>query len=138
MSRRLIFAIVFIVIGVVAIVAAAASSGSAVSYIKSHYRKDGTDGGAQVYFSPKSVSQTVQDISNAESPGDRRTTESGVFLRYQNNMIGVLINRPSGSRVEVADQRTGYNHFYTYLGGFWGTYSGPAGAFRGGGPGAGK
>ena len=41
-------------------------------------------------------------------------------------------------RIEVANQRSGYNHFYSYVGGFWGTYSGPSASFRGGGPGAGK
>lgn len=138
MRTRLVFAGLFVLLGLAAIIGSIASSTSAASYIKSHYRHVGADQGAQIYLSPKSITQTVQDISNADSPGDRRTTESGVFLRYPNSMVAVLVNRGGGSKVEIADQRTGYTHFYGYIGGFWGSYTGPAGAFRGGGPGTGK
>jgi hypothetical protein len=126
-------------LGVGGIIAAvASSSGSATDYIQKHYKKDGTDQGTQVYLSPYSATQTAQQIAEADTPGDRRTTESGVFLRYPNTMIGVLVNPSGGSKVEVANQEAGYTHFYPFIGGFWGTYTGAAGSFRGGGPGTGK
>jgi hypothetical protein len=138
MRPRLLIAVVCTVLGIGAIVAAIASATSATDYIKKHYKRDGTDHGAQVYLAPHDVSQTVKEISDADAPGDRRDTESGVFLRYPHNMIAVLVSRKGGTKVEVANERSGYAHFFGYVGGWWGTYSGPAGTFRGGGPGAGK
>ena len=44
----------------------------------------------------------------------------------------------AGSRIYVDDQRQGYNRWYPYIGGRWGTFSGPGETFRGGGPAAGK
>jgi hypothetical protein len=43
-----------------------------------------------------------------------------------------------GSRIVVDDEETGYRRGFVYLGGWWGSYSGPAESFRGGGPGGGK
>ena len=137
MSRRVIIALAVAVVGLVVVVVAVASSTSAADYIKKHYPRAGTDRGIPVYASPYSATKTAQQISDADGPGDRRATESGVFLRYPREMIAVL-PAAHGSHVEVADQQQGYARYYGYVGGFWGTYSGPAGAFRGGGPGAGK
>jgi Domain of unknown function (DUF4247) len=136
-SRRAIIALIVAAVGLIVIGVAVATSQNAVDYIKKHYKRDGTDRGAPVYISPYTATQTAQQISDADGPGDRRTTESGVFLRYPREMIAVLA-AGRGSHILVANQRTGYGLFYGYVGGFWGTYSGRAGAFRGGGPGAGK
>jgi hypothetical protein len=140
MSRRtkLIIAGVVVVLGIGGLIAAIATAQSPGGYIKSHYRHVGSDDGAQVYASTKSASATATDIANAVKPADRLTTTSGVFLRYSNDYVAVLTQPAGGSRIEVSSGQTGYTHFYGYVGGFWGTYSGPAGAFRGGGPGAGK
>jgi len=65
-------------------------------------------------------------------------TESGVFLRYSKDYVGVVPDRGGGSKIYVDDERRGYAHFYPFIGGFWGSYSGRGESFRGGGPGAGK
>jgi hypothetical protein len=125
------------VLGLVGIVIALLGGTSITSYIKHHYHYVGRSSGAQVYSSSQSVVATAHDLINHDDPGDRRTTESGVFLRYPRTFVAVLPSG-SGSRIEVANQNAGYTMFYNYVGGYWGTYSGPAASFRGGGPGAGK
>jgi hypothetical protein len=112
------------------------------------YRKVGTEpppggkGGMPtlVYASPNSVSRTAADIVDQHKPADRRTTEAGAFLRYKNDVVSVVPPTAGsrGSRILVDDEEGGYHRNYGYVGGFWGTYSGPGGAFRGGGPGTGK
>jgi hypothetical protein len=93
-----------------------------------------------VYASAGSVSKTAAQIVGKHKPADRRTTESGAFLRYRDDVISVVPppKGQRGSRILVDDEEGGYHRNYGYVGGFWGTYSGPAGSFRGGGPGSGK
>ncbi len=93
-----------------------------------------------IYSSPKSVSATAHDISEKHKPADRRTTEAGAFLRYSDDVVAVVPppNGSRGSRILVDDEEGGYHRNHLFVGGFWGTYSGPGGAFRGGGPGVGK
>jgi hypothetical protein len=138
-SRRtkLIIAGVVVALGIILLVASVVSAQSPSSYIKDHYRRIGTDQGADVYASSKSATATATDIANAIKPADRLATPSGVFLRYSNDYVAVLA-QPSGSKIEVSTEQRGYSHFYGFVGGYWGTYSGPASSFRGGGPGAGK
>ncbi|WP_205697653.1 DUF4247 domain-containing protein [Conexibacter sp. SYSU D00693] len=78
-------------------------------------------------------------LAKRHKPAERRTTASGLFLRYSNQMVGVL-GGPGGrgSKVLLARERDGYGFFYPYVGGWWGTYSGRGESFRGGGPGGGK
>lgn len=90
-----------------------------------------------VYASPFGVSRTVADIADRHKPADRHTSPQGTYLRYRNDIVAV-VQRPEGTRILVDDEDTGYRNHYVFLGGWWGTYSGPGEAFRGGGPGGGK
>jgi hypothetical protein len=112
------------------------------NYVQDNYRferEDRTDEGRSlVYRSDQPPTRTAADIAGARKPADRRTTASGVFLRYSNDFVGVVGDGRGGSRIMVDDERRGYSHFYPYVGGYWGTYSGRGESFRGGGPGGGK
>jgi len=129
-------AIGMIVAGVIGIVAVIARNESARDYVKKHYTRAGTRNGALVYTSSKPPLTVAKDIEDAHKPADRRVTPEGVFLRYRKDFIGVLASG-KGSKIEVADERRGYHAFYPFIGGYWGSYSGPGEAFRGGGPGGG-
>lgn len=129
-------AIGLIVAGVLGLVLTFASAGSVKSYVKDHYKRTGSDRGAQVYTSPKPPARVASEIAKAHKPADRRVTPEGVFLRYRGDFVGVLASG-RGSRIEVADEKRGYGLFFPFVGGYWGTYSGPAESFRGGGPGGG-
>jgi len=110
--------------------------------VDSSYRFEREDrsreGVSRIYRSDLPPSRTAADIAARLEPGDRRLTESGVFLRYANDFVGVVPDGRGGSRVLLDDERRGYAHFYPFVGGWWGSYSGRAEGFRGGGPGVGK
>jgi hypothetical protein len=132
-------------VGLLVLIATLARTGSVRSYIADNYRFVGTQAvrgdrdRTRVYASRRSVVDTAADIADARRPADRRTDVAGVFLRYQNDMIAVVPHpRGGGSRIMVDDEDTGYRHYFGHVGGWWGTYSGPAERFRGGGPGGGK
>jgi hypothetical protein len=129
-------AIALIVAGVLGIVLTVSSTGSVKSYVKDHYKRAGSDQGAEIYTSTKPPATVAAEIAKAHKPADRRVTPEGVFLRYRKDFVGVLA-RGTGSRIEVADERRGYALFFPFVGGYWGSYSGPAETFRGGGPGGG-
>jgi len=149
-KRHAIIAIAMASIGVLGLVFTLATHGSVREHIDETYRKVGTEAPpgkqgegrkrTQIYASSKSVTRTAKDIGNEYKPADRRAAESGVFLRYSDDVVAV-VPPPAGSkgsRILVDDEEGGYNRNFFFVGGFWGTYSGPAGSFRGGGPGAGK
>ena len=150
MKRHAIIAILLAGAGVLGLFMTLSAHGSVRDHIAKTYRKAGTEpppGGAGngrketlVYTSPKSITSTAAEISDHNKPADRRTTEAGAFLRYSDDVVSIV--PPSkgarGSRILVDDEEGGYHRNYGYVGGFWGTYSGPAGSFRGGGPGSGK
>ncbi len=137
-----IIAVVLVGLGVLCLGAAFASATSIREHVAKTYKSAGTrnEGGGKslLYDSKKTPSATAKDIAEAVKPADRRLTPSGVFLRYQKDIVSVIPRGPRASRVIVEDERTGYRHGFLYLGGFWGTYSGRGESFRGGGPGAGK
>ena len=81
---------------------------------------------------------TAGDIADAVKPADERTTPAGHFLRYDDDIVTVTAEAGGGSRIQVDDEETGYRRGFVYLGGWWGSFSGPAESFRGGGPGGGK
>jgi hypothetical protein len=136
--------------GVLGLIFTLTSHGSVRDHIAKTYRQVGTEkapgkSGSDrkdtlIYASNRSVTQTARDIADHNKPADRRTTEAGAFLRYSDDVVSVLppAKGTRGSRILVDDEEGGYHRNYGYVGGFWGTYSGPAGAFRGGGPGVGK
>ena len=112
------------------------------NYVRDNYRfvrEDRTaEGRSVVYSSGEPPTRTAADIARARKPADRRTTASGIFLRYSRDFVGVVPDGRGGSRIFVDDERRGYAHFYPFVGGYWGTYSGRGESFRGGGPGGGK
>lgn len=119
-----------------------ASCGSSVrSYVDDTYERTGSRDGAAVYTSPRSVSATVDDLTDRWKPADRVTSPAGVFLRYSEAIVAVH-PRPGGgggdpTEIEVADERRGYGLWFPYVGGWFGS-SGRGGTVRGGGPGTGK
>lgn len=112
------------------------------NYVRDHYRFEGEErtsqGRSLVYSSSKPPTRTAAEIARARKPADRRSTASGIFLRYSKDFVGVVPDGRGGSRIFVDDERRGYAHFYPFIGGYWGTYSGRGESFRGGGPGGGK
>jgi hypothetical protein len=149
-SRHAVIALAMAGAGVLGLIFTLTSHGSVRDDIAKSYRKIGTEKApgragpgrkdTQIYASSTSVTQTAHDISEQHKPADRRTTEAGAFLRYSDDVVSVVPppKGSTGSRILVDDQEGGYNRDYFFVGGFWGTYSGAAGSFRGGGPGTGK
>ena len=129
--------------GVLGLIFTIAGQGDVREYIAKNYtalpdeRLDERAAPTKVYASTKPVTATARDISDAHKPADRRTTPEGAFLRYRDDMVSIL-PAPGGARILVDDDDTGYRRNYFFVGGFWGSYSGPAESFRGGGPGVGK
>ena len=129
-------AIGLIVVGVLGIVLVFTSTGSVRSFVKDKYDRAGSQNGAEVYRSSQSPTKVAAAISGKHKPADRRVTPEGIFLRYRKDFVGI---QPSGrgSRITLADEKRGYGLFYPFVGGYWGSYSGPGESFRGGGPGGG-
>ena len=143
MRRHTLIALVLTGVGVAGLVFTLTTFGGVREHIAETYtrladeRVPGDDDPTEVYASPASVTQTAADIAGAHKPADRRITEAGVFLRYSDDIVSV-VPREAGTRILVDDEDTGYRRGFVYLGGWWGTYSGRAETFRGGGPGGGK
>ena len=142
MRRHVVIALLLSGIGAAGLVLTLTASKSVREHIADTYRFVGTErpeGNRRdtlVYASDRSVTETARDISDVRKPADRRTTEAGHFLRYEDDIVSVL-PQGRGARILVDDEDDGYRRNYAYLGGWWGLYSGPAGSFRGGGPGGG-
>ena len=150
MKKHAIIAAVMAGVGVLGLIFTLTSHGSVRDHIAKTYRQVGTEKApgtagpdrkdTLIYASSKSIRETTRDIVDHNKPADRRTTEAGAFLRYSDDVVSVVppAKGATGSRILVDDEEGGYHRNYFFVGGFWGTYSGPAGSFRGGGPGAGK
>lgn len=94
---------------------------------------------ARRYDCPRAPRAMTSALRDAHKPADQRTTTSGTFLRYSDDMVGITAGQPpTHSTAYLADERGGYAFFFPYVGGFWGTYRGPSESFRGGGPAGGK
>ena len=117
-----------------------ATRGSLRSYLESTFTRVSTDGKTRSveYAATAPPSRVAAQIAGAWKPAERINDPSGYFLRYRNDIVGVTAAEGGGSRIYVDDADRGYRRWYGYLGGRWGTYSGPGDTFRGGGPGAGK
>lgn len=143
MKRHTVIAAGLVGLGLLCLAAAFAGSNSVREYVADTYRSAGsrTVAGSRraslLYDSARPPSATAKDIADAVEPADRRTSPSGVFLRYEDDFVSV-VPREGGSQIIVEDDETGYRNSYFFLGGWWGTYSGRGEAFRGGGPGGGK
>jgi hypothetical protein len=142
-KRHTVIALVMAGIGVLGLVLTIARHQSVREYIDKHYRAapserlDERSRPTLVYVSRAPVAKTAEDIAGHQKPADRRVSASGIFLRYEDDIVSVL-PAATGSRILVDDEGTGYRRNYFFVGGFWGRYSGPAESFRGGGPGVGK
>lgn len=143
MKPHTLVAVVLSVVGLIGVIAVVALHGGVRDYIDDRYiaqpdeRLDDRAEPTKVYRSTKSVAATTKDIAGAHEPADRRITPEGAFLRYSDDIVSVLPDG-RGARILVDDDDTGYRRNYYSVGGWWGTYSGPAESFRGGGPGGGK
>jgi len=93
-----------------------------------------------VYTSTRPPGDVAHSIASAWKPAERINDPGGYFLRYNSAIVAVTAAGAgqAGSKIYVDDQRQGYNRWYPYIGGRWGTFSGPGETFRGGGPAAGK
>lgn len=129
----LLFALVLLVGGL-------SSCGSSPrSWVKDHYTSAGKRDGADVYRTRDRVEKVTKDLTSAWKPADRITDPGGVFLRYSDELIAIRpIANGGGTELSVDDADRGYASFYPYVGGWFGSYSGRAEGFRGGGPGSGK
>lgn len=128
-----------LVIALVLLVGGLSSCGSSpASWVRDHYAAAGTRGGAEVYRTAQPVSQVTRELTDAWKPADRLTDPGAVFLRYRDDLVVVRPRTGGGSEISVDDADRGYASSYPFVGGWFGTYSGRAESFRGGGPGTGK
>jgi hypothetical protein len=118
------------------------TKGSVRSHIAGKYQRVEAEskGRSAVYTSNQPPGTVAQSIAGAWKPAERVNDPGGYFLRYRSAIVAVTAAAAGqqGSRIYVDDQRQGYNRWYPYVGGLWGTFSGPGETFRGGGPAAGK
>ena len=129
-------------LGAVALVVllAATATSSVRDFVRDHYRLVASRdrGRSTEYASPDPPSDVVAAITRRWQPADRLYEPSGYFLRYRDDYVVVTSDGAGGSRIYVDDEEEGYRHWHGYVGGNWGTYSGPAEDVRGRGPGSGK
>jgi len=134
--------VALIVVGALALGAVVAGTrGSVREHVRGKYTLISTTNGGRSaeYSAPGKPSAVAASIASKWKPSERLTDPSGFFLRYRNDIVVVsAASEGTGSRIFVDDERRGYTRWYPYIGGYWGSYSGPGEGFRGGGPGAGK
>jgi hypothetical protein len=140
---KLIAALAAVGVGGVALVGLLfGTKGSVRSHIAGKYQRVEAEskGRSAVYTSSQPPGTVAQSIAGAWKPAERVNDPGGFFLRYRSAIVAVTAAAAGqqGSRIYVDDQRQGYNRWYPYVGGLWGTFSGPGETFRGGGPAAGK
>jgi hypothetical protein len=116
--------------------------GSVRDHIAGKYQRVAAEsqGRSVVYTSTQPPGAVAKSIAGAWKPAERINDPGGYFLRYRSAIVAITAaaTGQAGSRIYVDDQRQGYNRWYPYIGGRWGTFSGPGETFRGGGPAAGK
>ena len=118
------------------------TKGTVRDHIAGKYQRVAAEsqGRSVVYTSTQSPGAVAKSIASAWKPAERINDPGGYFLRYRSAIVAITAaaDGQTGSRIFVDDQRQGYNRWYPYIGGRWGTFSGPGETFRGGGPAAGK
>ena len=142
MSGHRIVALALIGLGGLGLVSIFACNESVEGFLADRCRRgaverDPNGNRAETFRCRESASKVAADLGEAHEPADRRSTPEGHFLRYSDDMVGI-VPAAGGSKAYVADERGGYAFFGPYVGGWWGTYGGPGERFRGGGPAGGK
>jgi hypothetical protein len=136
-------AIALVVLGVLGLVGIFACNQSVEGWLadrcdRGAVERDPQGNRANTFRCRESPSDVAADLAAAHEPADRRSTPEGHFLRYADDMVGIVSAEGGGSTAYLSDERNGYGFFFPFVGGWWGTYSGPGERFRGGGPGGGK
>ncbi|SDJ37925.1 protein of unknown function [Actinokineospora alba] len=108
-------------------------------YVDNTYtRAANLDRGEEIAFtSPQAPTLVAANIVGKWKPVSQYADASGVYLRYNDDMVLV---RPQGkgSVIRVDDVERAYRTYHSSVGGNWGWTSGHGESFRGRGPGAGK
>jgi len=138
-SRNLkILAAVLLVVGLGGIFALT-QKGSPREHILKTYTVVSKEGDSATLTSKDPVSKTAADIRKAWKPAQERVDPSGTFLRYKDLVVAITPRPEGGSTIYLDDEERGYNRWFFFVGGFWGSGGvGGVGGTRGGGPGAGK
>ena len=123
--------------GVAVIAFAAVRPSGPGPYLADRYRLVSSEGDSRVYRADVPPRQVFDDLRRAVPPAEVLTDPGGYFLRYRNDIVAVT-SEGTGSRVYLDDSDRGYARWFPFIGGYWGTYTGPAEGVRGGGPGSGK
>ena len=145
MNGKRLLAISLVALGLLGIAGLFARSESVEGWLGSECRRAGSErdpngNRADRYACDRPASVVAAALADAHKPADRRSTPEGHFLRYADDMVGIVPDPDDTSRstAYLSDERRGYGFFFPFVGGFWGSYTGPGERFRGGGPAAGK
>ncbi|GAB38723.1 MULTISPECIES: DUF4247 domain-containing protein [Gordonia] len=162
-ARRLRFARNFIIALIVLVAAVVlgsyavsalrgAATGDARAYVTSHYQRDSSldESDVDAYVADGDPSTVAAQLTSAQNPTDQRAGDSASagnvadtqFLQYPGYLIGLFPYATNKTKVMVSrDYRSGYNHYHSYVGGYWvptPDFSGSGSSNRGGGSGTGK
>ena len=143
LTRRNGVAIALVALGLVGLVSLVACNESVEGWLadrcqRGEAERDPNGNRAESFRCTERASVVAAELGKAHEPADRRSTPEGHFLRYSDDMVGVVPAEGGGSTAYLSDERNGYGFFFPFVGGYWGSYRGPAEGFRGGGPAAGK
>lgn len=128
------------------------SGGDARAYVTSHYQRQSSldESDVDAYIADGDPSSVSAQLASAQHPTDQRAGDSGAagniagtqFLQYPGYLIALFPYAAGKTKVMVSrDYRSGYNHYHSYVGGFWvptPDFSGSGSSNRGGGSGTGK
>jgi hypothetical protein len=121
--------LVGLLIVVVIVVVAVTGRSSVHRWIADNFRRVGND----TYASQQAPAATASRILGRFGTGQRVDSQGNVFLRYDDDLVGILPSG-AGSRITVDDYDRGYDRYRSHVGHVWVGGS----SFRGGGPGDGK
>ena len=126
--------------------------GDARAYVTSHYQRDSSldESDVDAYIADGDPSTVSAQLASAQNPTDQRAGDTAgagnvagtQFLQYPGYLIGLFPYAADKTKVMVSrDYRSGYNHYHSYVGGYWvptPDFSGSGSSNRGGGSGTGK
>ncbi|WP_052852337.1 DUF4247 domain-containing protein [Streptomyces avicenniae] len=111
------------------------------AWIRDTYERDTTPGGGDYLDRQDTPAQVADEIERERGAMDRVTSESMVFLRYDDDIVAISprTDVPGGSSIDVDDYESGRSRYSSHVGHYWPASQGRSGSdFRGGGPGSGK